>query len=160
MSLSVANRRRYQTTTTTTSTTTTTTTSTLSVRKQHSLIEPASHAPLHGHVHAHGVGKYSAQQRGYLSRGLSVGRSIESIRQKLYPSTAVAHLGRQSSLATDEFASKINSRLTDPSVRLRDTNLVTWSSTSSLLKTPLATDNGHASRLQAEQKEVQLKTDK
>ncbi|KAM8712382.1 hypothetical protein ACLKA7_012838 [Drosophila subpalustris] len=150
MSLSVTSRRRYQTTTTTT----TTTAATATVRKQHSLIEPASHAPLHAHVH--GVGKYSAQQRGYLSRGLSVGRSIESIRQKLYPSPTASTVSRQSSLPIDELASRTDVRLTDPSVRLRDASLVAWSSTSSLLKTP---DSGHASRLQAEQKEAQIKID-
>ncbi|XP_034105897.1 putative uncharacterized protein DDB_G0277255 [Drosophila albomicans] len=161
MSLSVASRRRCQTTTTTSNPSTTTSTPSSSsslhpVRKQHSLIEPPSHA------HSHGVARYSAQQRGYLSRGLSVGRSIESIRQKLYPSSSlaaappVAHLGRQSSLAGE---GRLAPTHTELSLRLRESSLVAWSSQSSLLKASLATDNAQAARLQAEQKEAQAKAE-
>ncbi|KAH8416059.1 hypothetical protein KR222_007315 [Zaprionus bogoriensis] len=140
MSLSLASRRRYQTDATSTTITTTATsapTSTrssshlaLPVRKQHSLIEPSP-----------GQGRYSAQQRGYLSRGLSVGRSIENIRQKLY---APHPLGRQASLAVEESASgcRLAGRLAS-----RDKPLVAWSSTSSLLKAPLPGDSAqHAAQ--------------
>ncbi|XP_060658297.1 LOW QUALITY PROTEIN: uncharacterized protein LOC132792819 [Drosophila nasuta] len=161
MSLSVASRRRCQTTTTTSNPSTTTPSSSSSsslypVRKQHSLIDPPSHA------HSHGVARYSAQQRGYLSRGLSVGRSIESIRQKLYPSSSlaaappVAHLGRQSSLAGE---GRLAPTHTELSLRLRESSLVAWSSQSSLLKASLGTDNAQAARLQAEQKEAQAKAE-
>ncbi|XP_032586245.1 AF4/FMR2 family member lilli [Drosophila mojavensis] len=133
MSLSVASRRRYQTTT---STAGTTSTAALPVRKQHSLIETPSHAHAlaHGHSHAN-VGRYSAQQRGYLSRGLSVGRSIESIRQKLYAPS------RQASLAIDDStAVRIAGRLTptqaELGTHLRDkSDLMVWASTSSMQKT-------------------------
>ncbi|XP_017868189.1 PREDICTED: uncharacterized protein LOC108617058 [Drosophila arizonae] len=131
MSLSVASRRRYQTTT---STAGTTSTAALPVRKQHSLIEPPSHAHAHGHSHAN-VGRYSAQQRGYLSRGLSVSRSIESIRQKLYAPS------RQASLAIDDStAVRIAGRLTptqaELGTHLRDkSDLMVWASTSSMQKT-------------------------
>ncbi|KAH8354970.1 hypothetical protein KR093_003033 [Drosophila rubida] len=158
MSLSLASRRRCQTTTTPTPTTSSPSTSLSSsshlVRKQHSLIEPPSH------VHSHGVSKYSTQQRGYLSRGLSVGRSIESIRQKLYPCSSlaeappVAHLGRQSSLAGD---GRLAPTQTELSLRFRETSLVAWSSQSSLLKAPLAADNDRATRQQVEQKDAQAK---
>jgi len=87
------------------------------VRKQHSFIEPTA--------------RFSAQQRGYLSRGLSVGRSIENIRQKLYP------VSRQTSLAVEEAIPRIAPRNTASQVqglRLRDKSLVAWSSTTSLLK--------------------------
>lgn len=161
MSLSLSSRRRYQTPAASSATTTSTTPSSssssllhpvLPVRKQHSLVEPSlGHAP----------SRYTAQQRGYLSRGLSVGRSIESIRQKLYPSQALA---RQASLATEESAAtaRLAGRLApELGVRLRDKPLVAWSSTTSLLKTPLPGDpGGHVQRLQEEQKEAQIKVDK
>ncbi|XP_016979452.1 uncharacterized protein LOC108044818 isoform X2 [Drosophila rhopaloa] len=126
MSLSVASRRRLQTTNAPSSTANISSSSSssggryqlpLSVRKQHSFIEPTA--------------RFSAQQRGYLSRGLSVGRSIENIRQKLYP------VGRQTSLAVEEVTPRIAPRITASQVqglRLRDKSLVAWSSTSSLLK--------------------------
>ncbi|KAH8321451.1 hypothetical protein KR074_005086 [Drosophila pseudoananassae] len=125
MSLSVASRRRHQTTNAPPSSTSVHGSSStagryqlpLSVRKQHSFIEPAS--------------RLSTQQRGYLSRGLSVGRSIENIRQKLYP------VSRQSSLAVEDSIPRIGPRITASQVqglRLRDKSLVAWSSTSSLLK--------------------------
>ncbi|KAI8040016.1 hypothetical protein M5D96_007441 [Drosophila gunungcola] len=125
MSLSVASRRRLQTTNAPSSTANPSSSSLsggryqlpLSVRKQHSFIEPTA--------------RFSAQQRGYLSRGLSVGRSIENIRQKLYP------VGRQTSLAVEEVTPRIAPRITASQVqglRLRDKSLVAWSSTSSLLK--------------------------
>ncbi|XP_017069522.1 uncharacterized protein LOC108106789 isoform X2 [Drosophila eugracilis] len=124
MSLSVASRRRHQTTNAPPSTTNSSSLTSggryqlpLSVRKQHSFIEPTA--------------RFSAQQRGYLSRGLSVGRSIENIRQKLYP------VGRQTSLAVEEVTPRIAPRITVSQVqglRLRDKSLVAWSSTSSLLK--------------------------
>ncbi|XP_037715386.1 uncharacterized protein LOC119550629 isoform X1 [Drosophila subpulchrella] len=124
MSLSVASRRRLQTTNAPSSTANPSSTSSggryqlpLSVRKQHSFIEPTA--------------RFSAQQRGYLSRGLSVGRSIESIRQKLYP------VSRQTSLAVEEAIPRIAPRITASQVqglRLRDKSLVAWSSTTSLLK--------------------------
>ncbi|KAH8291508.1 hypothetical protein KR054_012255 [Drosophila jambulina] len=130
MSLSVASRRRHQTTNVAPSSTggshsSFSSSSTpggryqlpLSVRKQHSFIEPTA--------------RFTAQQRGYLSRGLSVGRSIESIRQKLYPGS------RQTSLAIEESTPRIAPRITASQVqglRLRDKSLVAWSSTSSLLK--------------------------
>ncbi|XP_017124368.1 uncharacterized protein LOC108144208 isoform X1 [Drosophila elegans] len=124
MSLSVASRRRLQTTNAPSSTANPSSSSLsggryqlpLSVRKQHSFIEPTA--------------RFSAQQRGYLSRGLSVGRSIENIRQKLYP------VGRQTSLAVEEVTPRIAPRITASQVqglRLRDKSLVAWSSTSSLL---------------------------
>ncbi|XP_017038794.1 uncharacterized protein LOC108086404 [Drosophila ficusphila] len=127
MSLSVASRRRLQTTNAPSSGANPSSSSSLtsggryqlplSVRKQHSFVEPTS--------------RFSAQQRGYLSRGLSVGRSIENIRQKLYP------VGRQTSLAVEEATPRIAPRITASQVqglRLRDKSLVAWSSTSSLLK--------------------------
>ncbi|XP_039483855.1 uncharacterized protein LOC120446777 isoform X1 [Drosophila santomea] len=125
MSLSVASRRRLQTTNAPSSVVNPSSSSSggryqlpLSVRKQHSFIEPTA--------------RYSTQQRGYLSRGLSVGRSIENIRQKLYP------VGRQASLAVEETTPRTAPRITASQVqglRLRDrSGLVAWSSTSSLLK--------------------------
>ncbi|KAH8336955.1 hypothetical protein KR059_009004 [Drosophila kikkawai] len=126
MSLSVASRRRHQTTNAPSSSSSSSSfLSTpggryqlpLPVRKQHSFIEPTA--------------RFSAQQRGYLSRGLSVGRSIENIRQKLYPGS------RQTSLAVEESTPRIAPRITASQVqglRLRDKSLVAWSSTSSLLK--------------------------
>ncbi|XP_016928106.3 uncharacterized protein [Drosophila suzukii] len=124
MSLSVASRRRLQTTNAPSSTANPSSTTSggryqlpLSVRKQHSFIEPTA--------------RFSAQQRGYLSRGLSVGRSIENIRQKLYP------VSRQMSLAVEEAIPRIAPRITASQVqglRLRDKSLVAWSSTTSLLK--------------------------
>ncbi|XP_034120580.1 uncharacterized protein LOC117578890 isoform X2 [Drosophila guanche] len=119
MSLSVASRRRFQTAGTANGTSSSSRSASsarcplplpASVRKQHSFIEPAS--------------KYTAQQRGYLSRGLSVGRSIENIRQKLYP------VSRQPNLAAAAASSQ-------SSLRLREKSLVAWSSTSSLLKPTL-----------------------
>lgn len=156
MSLSVASRRRYQTTATSTSQLTSTSTASLAVRKQHSLMEPASHA--------HGVSRYSAQQRGYLTRGLSVGRSIENIRQKLYAPSPAGRLSRQTSLALDESAARMAGRLTpsqpDLGIRLRDKSLVAWSSTSSLQKTPLVGDGGQKQRLPEEPKEDQTHSEK
>ncbi|KMY92993.1 uncharacterized protein LOC6733994 isoform X1 [Drosophila simulans] len=124
MSLSVASRRRLQTTNAASSVVNPSSSTSggryhlpLSVRKQHSFIEPTS--------------RFSTQQRGYLSRGLSVGRSIENIRQKLYP------VGRQASLAVEETTPRTAPRITASQVqglRLRDRSLVAWSSTSSLLK--------------------------
>nr|XP_016928106.1 uncharacterized protein LOC108008717 isoform X2 [Drosophila suzukii] len=124
MSLSVASRRRLQTSNAPSSTANPSSTTSggryqlpLSVRKQHSFIEPTA--------------RFSAQQRGYLSRGLSVGRSIENIRQKLYP------VSRQTSLAVEEAIPRIAPRNTASQVqglRLRDKSLVAWSSTTSLLK--------------------------
>ncbi|XP_070065900.1 nucleolar and coiled-body phosphoprotein 1 isoform X2 [Drosophila virilis] len=153
MSLSVASRRRYQTTTTSTSTSTST--ASLAVRKQHSLMEPASHV--------HGVSRYSAQQRGYLTRGLSVGRSIENIRQKLYAPSPAGRLSRQTSLALDESAARMAGRLTpsqpELGIRLRDKSLVAWSSTSTLQKTPLAAGGGQKQRLPQEQQEAQTDTE-
>ncbi|KAH8280287.1 hypothetical protein KR018_001588 [Drosophila ironensis] len=130
MSLSVASRRRHQTPNAPASSVAHGSSSSaassvgryhlpLSVRKQHSFIEhPARLSGL-------------SQSRGYLSRGLSVGRSIENIRQKLYP------VSRQTSLAIEESATRIGPRITASQVqglRLRDKSLVAWSSTSSLLK--------------------------
>ncbi|XP_068146905.1 uncharacterized protein [Drosophila tropicalis] len=129
MSLSVASRRRFQTNASSAHTAAGTSTSSSgssvplgagarllqSVRKQHSFIEPAS--------------KYTAQQRGYLSRGLSVGRSIENIRQKLYHHPS--GLSRQSTLSCSQGTTKFSPSIT--STRLRDKNLANWSSTSSLL---------------------------
>ncbi|XP_034651006.1 uncharacterized protein LOC117890327 isoform X1 [Drosophila subobscura] len=122
MSLSAASRRRFQTAGTSNGTSGSSRSASsarfplplpASVRKQHSFIEPAP--------------KYTAQQRGYLSRGLSVGRSIENIRQKLYP------VSRQTTLAVD--APRVTS--SQSSLRLREKSLVAWSSTSSLLKPTL-----------------------
>ncbi|XP_030387253.1 uncharacterized protein LOC115633885 [Scaptodrosophila lebanonensis] len=124
MSLSVANRQRAQTNSKRVQ---------LPVRKQHSFIEPSTLG-----------GKYSAQQRGYLSRGLSIGRSIENIRQKLYPPLdrqpklsgvgGVGHLSRQSSVdAAQKFSARIvNSK---PTVAGKGKSAEVWSSKSSLLKT-------------------------
>ncbi|KAH8372903.1 hypothetical protein KR009_007467 [Drosophila setifemur] len=127
MSLSVASRRRLQTTNASSSSAAKASSSSsssagryqlpLSVRKQHSFIEPTA--------------RFSTQQRGYLSRGLSVGRSIENIRQKLYP------VGRQVSLAVEDSTPRFAPRITASQVqglRLRDKSLAAWSSTSSLLK--------------------------
>lgn len=158
MALSLSSRRRYQTPAASSATTTPQhpVPAPAPVRKQHSLIEPSV-----GH---HAPSRYTAQQRGYLSRGLSVGRSIESIRQKLYPSPQA--LARQASLAADEPAvsARLAQRLApELGVRLREKPLVAWSSTTSLqLKSSLpAGDTGHAQRLQAEQKkEAQTKVDK
>ncbi|KAH8254772.1 hypothetical protein KR032_012076 [Drosophila birchii] len=152
MSLSVASRRRHQTTNAPSSTSGSSSSSSfsstpggryqlpLSVRKQHSFIEPTA--------------RFTAQQRGYLSRGLSVGRSIENIRQKLYPG------GRQISLAVGESTPRIAPRITASQVqglRLRDKSLVAWSSTSSLLK-----DQEPERNTQAEQAEskISAKADK
>ncbi|KAH8380814.1 hypothetical protein KR200_001248 [Drosophila serrata] len=152
MSLSVASRRRHQTTNAPSSTSSSSSTSSfssapggryhlpLSVRKQHSFIEPTA--------------RFTAQQRGYLSRGLSVGRSIENIRQKLYPGS------RQTSLAVEESTARIAPRITASQVqglRLRDKSLVAWSSTSSLLK-----DQEPERNTQAEQAEgkISAKADK
>ncbi|XP_022228198.2 uncharacterized protein LOC111077981 isoform X2 [Drosophila obscura] len=128
MSLSVSSRRRFQTAGTSNGSSSTARTATsarfplpppVGVRKQHSFIEPAS--------------KFTAQQRGYLSRGLSVGRSIENIRQKLYP------VSRQPTLAVDEPTPKFAPRVTSTqsSLRPRERSLAAWSSTSSLLKPSL-----------------------
>ncbi|XP_026842166.1 uncharacterized protein LOC6591050 [Drosophila persimilis] len=126
MSLSVASRRRFQTAGTPNGSSTSSRSVSsaryplpLPVRKQHSFIDPAS--------------KFTAQQRGYLSRGLSVGRSIENIRQKLYP------VSRQTTLAVDQSSPKFVPRVTSTqsSLRLREKSLVAWSSTSSLLKPSL-----------------------
>ncbi|ALC41285.1 CG13203 [Drosophila busckii] len=142
MSLSLVSRRRFQTPSTATATTTTTTTP--SVRKQHSFIESSSHA--------HSVSRYTAQQRGYLSRGLSVGRSIENIRQKLY---APAPVRRQPTLGLDEATSRINARLSSTKaelgLRLSDKSLVAWSSTTSLLKsTPQSAEHDQEQRIKGE----------
>ncbi|KAH8263960.1 hypothetical protein KR038_010398 [Drosophila bunnanda] len=155
MSLSVASRRRHQTTNAPSSTSSSSSSSAsscfpatpggryqlpLSVRKQHSFIEPTA--------------RFTAQQRGYLSRGLSVGRSIENIRQKLYPAS------RQTSLAAEESSARIAPRITASQVqglRLRDKSLVAWSSTSSLLKDQEPERNSQAD--QAEGK-ISAKADK
>ncbi|EDV35586.1 uncharacterized protein Dana_GF12552 [Drosophila ananassae] len=148
MSLSVASRRRHQTTNAPPSSTSVHGSSStagryqlpLSVRKQHSFIEPAS--------------RFSTQQRGYLSRGLSVGRSIENIRQKLYP------VSRQASLAVEDSTTRIGPRITASQVqglRLRDKSLVAWSSTSSLLKDQET--EGHKQVESAESK-ISAKADK
>lgn len=162
MSLSLSSRRRYQTPATSASTVTATPSSlhpVLPLRKQHSLIEPSTRlAP---------SSRYTAQQRGYLSRGLSVGRSIESIRQKLYPPPPPSQsLARQASLATEELSAAAAARLAgrlapELGVRLREKPLVAWSSTTSLLKGPLPGDTVQPTqRLQEEQKETQIKVDK
>lgn len=161
MSLSLSSRRRYQTPGTSASTVTATPSSlhpVLPLRKQHSLIEPSTgHAP---------SSRYTAQQRGYLSRGLSVGRSIESIRQKLYPPPPSQSLARQASLATEELPAAAAARLAgrlapELGVRLREKPLVAWSSTTSLLKGPPPSETVQAAqRLQQEQKEAQIKVDK
>ncbi|XP_026835653.1 uncharacterized protein LOC6546979 isoform X2 [Drosophila erecta] len=149
MSLSVASRRRLQTTNAPTSVVnSSSSTSTtggryqlpLSVRKQHSFIEPTA--------------RYSTQQRGYLSRGLSVGHSIENIRQKLYP------VGRQASLAVEESTPRTAPRLTASQVqglRLRDRSLVAWSSTSSLLKDQ---EPERAAQVEAAETKISGKADK
>ncbi|XP_016992946.2 uncharacterized protein [Drosophila takahashii] len=151
MSLSVASRRRLQTTNAPSSShphppSSSSSTSggryhlPLSVRKQHSFIEPTA--------------RFSAQQRGYLSRGLSVGRSIENIRQKLYP------VSRQTSLAVEEAIPRIAPRITASQVqglRLRDKSLVAWSSTTSLLKDQEAERTSQAEPAEAK---ISAKADK
>ncbi|KAH8358041.1 hypothetical protein KR084_000519 [Drosophila pseudotakahashii] len=149
MSLSVASRRRLQTTNAPSSSHPPSSSSStsggryqlpLSVRKQHSFIEPTA--------------RFSAQQRGYLSRGLSVGRSIENIRQKLYP------VGRQTSLAVEEAIPRIAPRITASQVqglRLRDKSLVAWSSTTSLLKDQEAERTSQAQPAEAK---ISAKADK